>query len=49
MDFVSCQLLAVSGQRSAVLGLNLGKNKDTPLEEAASDYITLMQNILAVG
>ena len=29
--------------RSTVLGLNLGKNKDTFLEEAASDYVTLMR------
>jgi dihydroorotate dehydrogenase len=28
---------------SIVLGINLGKNKDTPLEEAANDYITLMK------
>jgi dihydroorotate dehydrogenase len=28
---------------SIVLGLNLGKNKDTPLENAAEDYITLMR------
>ena len=35
---------ALSGDEgSAVLGLNLGKNKDTPLEEAASDYIVLIQ------
>ncbi len=26
-----------------VVGVNLGKNKDTPLEEAASDYIALMR------
>ncbi len=25
------------------MGVNLGKNKDTPLENAASDYITLMR------
>ena len=25
-----------------VIGVNLGKNKDTPLEEAANDYISLM-------
>jgi dihydroorotate dehydrogenase len=42
-DFVSRQLSAISRQRSTVLGLNLGKNKDTPLEEAANDYITLMR------
>jgi dihydroorotate dehydrogenase len=29
--------------RSMVLGLNLGKNKDTPLESAADDYISLMR------
>jgi dihydroorotate dehydrogenase len=29
--------------QSTVLGLNLGKNKDTPLEEAAEDYITLLR------
>jgi dihydroorotate dehydrogenase len=36
----------LSSQRrpwSAVLGLNLGKNKDTPLEEATQDYIALMR------
>jgi dihydroorotate dehydrogenase len=27
----------------SVVGVNLGKNKDTPLEEAASDYIALMR------
>jgi dihydroorotate dehydrogenase len=29
--------------RRVVVGVNLGKNKDTPLENAASDYITLMR------
>ncbi|GAB4434959.1 MAG: quinone-dependent dihydroorotate dehydrogenase [Anaerolineales bacterium] len=43
MDFVSHQLLAASGRQSVVCGLNLGKNKDTPIEEAASDYIRLMK------
>ena len=42
-DFVSRQLMAISGHQSTVLGLNLGKNKDTPLEEAANDYISLMR------
>ena len=42
-DFVSSQLSAISHQRTTVIGLNLGKNKDTPLEEAANDYIALMQ------
>ncbi len=26
-----------------VLGINIGKNKDTPLEEAANDYLVLME------
>ncbi|MFA5873224.1 MAG: dihydroorotate dehydrogenase (quinone) [Anaerolineales bacterium] len=29
--------------RQVIVGVNLGKNKDTPLENAASDYITLMR------
>jgi dihydroorotate dehydrogenase len=29
--------------RRVILGVNLGKNKDTPLENAASDYITLLR------
>jgi dihydroorotate dehydrogenase len=28
---------------SIVIGVNLGKNKDTPLENAADDYVTLMR------
>jgi dihydroorotate dehydrogenase len=45
-QYVSNQLPVFSNHRprSTVLGLNLGKNKDTPLEEAASDYIALMQS-----
>ena len=30
-------------RNDTIVGLNLGKNKDTPLEEAASDYIVLMR------
>ncbi len=33
-------------RNDTVIGLNLGKNKDTPLEEAASDYITLMRQFI---
>jgi dihydroorotate dehydrogenase len=42
---VSNQLSVISGHRprSTVYGLNLSKNKDTPLEEAASDYVKLMR------
>jgi dihydroorotate dehydrogenase len=28
---------------NTIIGLNLGKNKDTPLEEAANDYLELMK------
>jgi len=43
-DYVNRQLSTISNRpRSTVLGLNLGKNKDTPLEEAASDYINLIR------
>jgi dihydroorotate dehydrogenase len=41
-EYASRQLSAVS-QRSTLIGVNLGKNKDTPLEEAAQDYIELMR------
>jgi dihydroorotate dehydrogenase len=32
-----------SAQPATVIGINLGKNKDTPLEAAAEDYIALMR------
>jgi len=41
--FVGKQLSVNSKQKSVVIGVNLGKNKDTPLEEAANDYIELMR------
>jgi dihydroorotate dehydrogenase len=34
---------AVRRPRSTIIGVNLGKNKDTPLENAAGDYVTLMR------
>ena len=34
---------APQSRNDTIIGVNLGKNKDTPLEEAASDYITLMK------
>jgi dihydroorotate dehydrogenase len=42
-EYVSTQLSATRKKKSAILGINLGKNKDTPLEEAAGDYIALMR------
>jgi dihydroorotate dehydrogenase len=35
--------------RPTIIGLNLGKNKDTPLEEAAQDYIALMKPFSALA
>lgn len=32
-----------------ILGLNLGKNKDTPLENAAEDYITLIRQFMPLA
>jgi dihydroorotate dehydrogenase len=50
MGFPSQGMLKVEGRMSKVrerssviVGVNLGKNKDTPLEEAARDYIKLMK------
>ena len=34
---------ASAPRNDMIIGVNLGKNKDTPLEEAASDYIALMR------
>jgi dihydroorotate dehydrogenase len=43
---VESRLSKLRGQRPAVIGINLGKNKDTPLEEAANDYIELMRRFM---
>lgn len=44
MQYASKQVSAIRKRSGGVvLGLNLGKNKDTPLENAAEDYITLMR------
>lgn len=47
-DFVLKQL---AGPRPVglILGVNLGKNKDTPLEEAAGDYLALMKIFAPLG
>ena len=48
-EFVARRLLrgALGAARNdSVLGVNLGKNKDTPLEEAAGDYIGLMRRFV---
>lgn len=43
-EYTARQLGRVArGPRSTLLGVNLGKNKDTPLEEAAGDYVALLR------
>lgn len=34
-------------KRRCILGINIGKNKDTPLERAADDYLACMQKVYA--
>lgn len=46
MEYVSRQLSVKSDQLPVIVGVNLGKNKDTPLEEAAHDYIELMRRFM---
>ncbi len=46
MEYVSRRLLRrrfAAPRNDMILGVNLGKNKDTPLEEAARDYVELMK------
>jgi dihydroorotate dehydrogenase len=43
---VESRMSKVGNRRSVIIGINLGKNKDTPLEEAASDYIELMRRFI---
>jgi dihydroorotate dehydrogenase len=40
---------ASQSRNDTIIGLNLGKNKDTPLEEAASDYIALLQRFSSLA
>ncbi|GAB4577754.1 MAG: quinone-dependent dihydroorotate dehydrogenase [Anaerolineales bacterium] len=42
-DFLQHQLSTSRPPSSVILGINLGKNKDTPNEDAARDYLTLYQ------
>ena len=46
MEYVSRRLLRrrfAAPRNDIIVGVNLGKNKDTPLEEAARDYVELMK------
>ena len=42
MEFVKEQLSVSSGQLPVIVGVNIGKNKDTPNEEAEFDYLALL-------
>jgi len=43
-DFVARQVSKVRGQMPAtIIGVNIGKNKETPNEEAAQDYLYLLE------
>ena len=46
-DFVADKLARLNvktfRRSNVIVGVNLGKNKDTPLEEAANDYVKLMK------
>jgi dihydroorotate dehydrogenase len=42
-EFVSRRL---PRRNDTIIGINLGKNKDTPLEEAAHDYVELMRRFI---
>lgn len=49
-EYVARQLSKLTTRpRSVVLGLNLGKNKDTPLENAADDYLMLMRRFVGLA
>lgn len=46
MAKVAGRMSKVGSRREVIVGVNLGKNKDTPLEEAAHDYIELMRRFM---
>ncbi len=43
------QHLNVQKPKGLVLGINIGKNKDTPLETAAEDYVSLVRKFASVA
>jgi len=48
-NFVARQLAGRQRPAAIKVGVNLGKNKDTPLEEASSDYLSLMRTFAALA
>jgi dihydroorotate dehydrogenase len=47
-DAVAAKLTRRNNRR-VILGVNLGKNKDTPLENAAEDYIALLRQFMPLA
>jgi dihydroorotate dehydrogenase len=47
-DYVAKQLKKKK-TRNPILGINLGKNKDTPLEDATGDYVTLLRRFMPLA
>ena len=41
--------LASQARNDTIIGVNLGKNKDTPLENAAEDYLSLMRTFASLA
>ena len=48
-DFVQKQLSPRQRPPGLILGVNLGKNRDTPLEEATRDYLCLMERFASLA
>jgi len=48
-EAVAASLQTTRGRRGCILGVNLGKNRDTALEEADRDYLSLIQTFLALA
>ena len=46
MSNVERHISDLRGPRSAIIGINLGKNKETPVEQAAQDYVELMRRFI---
>lgn len=48
-DFVKRRLSVIGERLPVVLGVNLGKNKETPNEEAVLDYLALLQKFAGLA
>ncbi len=48
-DFLAARLVRRRRPGGPVIGVNLGKNKDTPLEAAAGDYVALLERFATLA